>query len=81
MLLSGTQVKIQKGNNCLEVIASMVQDFRQINRKIHTFVPHSNNFGSVNWLMDNKVLMSIDMMVKQIFGDLCMISSQIKNRR
>ena len=81
LLMAGTQLKIQKTNNCLEVIASLVQDFRQINHRIHVFVPHASNYASINWLMDNKVLMSVDLMVKQIFEDLCMISSKKRNRR
>ncbi len=81
LLKNGTQIKIQKTHNCLEVIASMVQDFRQINHKIHTFVPRADSFSSVNWLMDNQVLMNKDLMVKQLFQDLCFISSQKKQRR
>ena len=81
LLKNGTQIKIQKTQNCLEVIASMVQDFRQINHKIHTFVPRADNYGSVNWLMDNQVLMNTDLMVKQLFQDLCFISSKKKKGR
>ena len=81
ILKSGTQIKIQKTHNSLEVIASMVQDFRQINHKLHEFVPRADAYGSVNWLMDNQVLMNIDLMVKQIFQDLCFISSRKKQRR
>ena len=81
LLKNGTQIKIQKTHNCLEVIASMVQDFRQINHKIHTFVPRADSYASVNWLMDNQVLMNKDLMVKQLFQDLCFISSKKNQRR
>ena len=81
LLKSGTQIKVMKTQNSLEVIASMVQDFRQINHKIHSFVPRADTYGSVNWLMDNQVLMNTDLMVKQLFQDLCFISSKRNQRR
>jgi hypothetical protein len=71
MILGRQQIQLIQTDMSLEIQLSRLQGFHQSNELIHRFDPHRDPFGGISWIMDQKSIMTEDMIVKLLLHDLC----------
>ncbi|MCX6131254.1 MAG: hypothetical protein NTX25_19615 [Proteobacteria bacterium] len=71
LVLGRTQLQLAQADMSLEIHMSRLQGFQQNSRLLHQLDPHCDPFGGISWIMDQKSIMTEDMIVKQLLHDLC----------
>ena len=77
LLQSMVQIRLERKNNNLEATLESLQGFRKIQELIHTFRPRIDGLGGLSWIMDDKSIMTNDMIVKQLLHDVCSCSFEL----
>lgn len=71
LVLGRLQLQLMQSDLSLEIHLSRLQGFQQTNEVLHQLDPHCDPFGGISWIMDQKSIMTEDMIVKQLLHDLC----------
>ncbi len=71
LVLGRLQLQLMQTDLSLEIHLSRLQGFHQSNELLHRFDPHCDPFGGISWIMDQKSIMTDEMIVKQLLHDLC----------
>ncbi len=71
VVLGRLQLQLTQTDLSLEIQLSRLQGFQQSNQLLHRFDPHCDPFGGISWIMDQKSIMTDEMIVKQLLHDLC----------
>ncbi len=71
LVMGRIQLQLMQTDLSLEIHLSRMQGFQQSNKLIHRLHPHCDPFGGISWIMDEKSIMTDEMIVKQLLHDLC----------
>ena len=66
------QLKLeQRADFYLEESVVAVRDYQRHPKKLHAFAPHIDNFGGLTWIMDKRLTMTPELIIKQLLKDIC----------
>ncbi|MBC7658491.1 MAG: hypothetical protein H7249_02155 [Chitinophagaceae bacterium] len=65
------QLQVLQHQAQINVQISRMQGFQQRSEILHTLEAHCDPFGGISWIMDQKSIMTKDMLVKQLLHDIC----------
>lgn len=71
LMQSMVQLRLERKGNSLEATLESMQGFRKIQELIHTFKPRIDGLGGLSWIMDDKSIMTNEMIIKQLLHDIC----------
>ena len=57
-----------------EIVA--VREFQRHPKKLHAFEPHIDNFGGLTWVMDMRLTMTSELIIKQLLKDICIAAKE-----
>jgi hypothetical protein len=65
------QLQVLQHQAQINVQISRMQGFQQRTEVLHQLEAHCDPFGGISWIMDQKSIMTKDMLVKQLLHDIC----------
>jgi hypothetical protein len=71
LVIGRLQLQLVQNHTSLDIVLSRLHGFHQTNQCLHHLEAHCDPFGGISWIMDEKSIMTEDMLVKQMLHDLC----------
>ena len=71
LVLGRLQLQVMQHQAHISVSVARMHGYQQELETIHQFEAHCDPFGGISWIMDQKSIMTKDMMVKQLLHDMC----------
>lgn len=65
------QLQVVQHQAHMRVQMSRMQGFQQQSETLHQLEANCDPFGGISWIMDQKSIMTKDMIVKQLLHDIC----------
>jgi hypothetical protein len=69
VMIKNLQVKLEQQGNVLKTEAILMRGYQTISVPIRIFEPHFDTFGEVSWIMDHKIPMEPDRMIRLFLED------------
>ncbi len=71
LVVGRLQLQLTQDQLSLEASLARLQGFQQTSERLHSLEAHCDPFGGISWIMDEKSIMTEDMIVKQLLHDFC----------
>src|SRR5262249_35340382 len=78
LLLGRTQIRIQQTGKTIEAMLTLMRGYQMKTALLHKFAPLVDSFGTVMWKMDDKLLLTKELIVRKLLEEVVRVDAEIE---